>query len=195
MTVVETMPMPTIAPLDRRTLSSFGADVLVVSAGLVDVDVEVDVDVRDVVTETDAVVETVADPVADSSTAVPVAVPKLVVTDPNGIALILSPPEIKLLALSSSPLNRAPLSDFPGQLPIAHGFCPQHPRKGGVVPVHVYHLTSGSVETHSCAGILSNASASKEAARRSEVGQSPVVVLQGSDVQQPMNWVGLEEQM
>lgn len=193
MTMVETMPMPTIAPLDRWTLSSFDADGLVVSARLVDVDV----DVSEVVAETlaEAVVETVADPVADSSTAVLVAVPKLVVADPNGIALILSPPDIKLLALSSSPLNRAPLSDLPGQLPIAHGFCPQHPRNGGVVPVHVYHLTSGSVETHSCAGILSNASVSKEAARRSEVGQSPVVVLQGSDVQQPMNWVGLEEQM
>lgn len=52
-------------------------------------------------------------------------------------------------------LNLAGRKSSLGQLPLAQGFCAQHPINGGFVPEHEYHKTSGSSPTHAWAGILS----------------------------------------
>lgn len=103
------------------------------------------------------------------------------------IAVVIVQGPIKTVAFFLSPLTRPGRRASSGHSPMEHGFCAQHPIKGGSESAHVYQSASGSFPPHDCGGILSYASSSKVVGVTHSSGQSPVAEPSRSRLQQPRN--------
>lgn len=106
----------------------------------------------------------------------------------------IPPGRRNLALLSRSPLSLAGRRSVGGHNPSAQGLLAQHPIKGGLLDLHVYHIWILAASSQSCLSRSVYLSAEKEAARRFAFGHFPFDS-QGLVVQQPMNSVALFSQM